>query len=244
MIAMILLASLLVGPGSVVLASAVFRLPEESLKRLTPRVLSFAVGAILGMALLRMLPHALEHGRVEPVLRTALGAILLLFLLERFQILRHCHEFHCQEHSDMPMRIFLGNASHALVDGIALALAFQSGIASGWIFTLALMGHEVPKSLVSLVLLKEGRNKAVAMLWNLIPSFFTCLGAVLASIGLTFMTSLTPYALGAGAAFFIYLALADLVPRHRRTTSKAEATWQATLVLAGSALIWMLPHHG
>ena len=80
MIAMILLASLLVGPGSVVLASAVFRLPEESLKRLTPRVLSFAVGAILGMALLRMLPHALEHGRVEPVLRTALGAILLLFL--------------------------------------------------------------------------------------------------------------------------------------------------------------------
>ena len=243
-ISSISLASLLVGPGSVFLASLVFRLPEEMLRRLTPRVLSFAVGAILGMALLRMLPHALEHGNIEPVLRTALAAILFLFLLERFQILRHCHEFHCAEHADMPTRIFLGNASHALVDGIVLALAFQGGSSAGWVCTLALVGHEVPKSLVSLVLLKEGRDDAVALLWNLIPSLFTVLGALLAAIGLTFVKPMTPYALGAGAAFFLYLALADLVPRHRKTTTKSEALWQAGLVLAGAGLILLLPGHG
>ena len=89
-IAPILLASLLVGPGSVALASSVFRLPEEQLKRLAPRVLSLAVGAILGMALLRMLPHALGHGDPTALMGAVLGAILLLFLLERFRILRHC----------------------------------------------------------------------------------------------------------------------------------------------------------
>lgn len=244
MISTILLASLLVGPGSVFLASQVFHLPEDTLKRLTPRVLSFAVGAILGMALLRMLPHALVQGEVHSVLRTALAAILFLFLLERFQILRHCHEFHCAEHADMPTRIFLGNASHALVDGIVLALAFQAGSSAGWICTLALLGHEVPKSLVSLVLLKEGREDAVAFLWNLIPSLFTVVGALLAAIGLAFVKPMTPYALGAGAAFFLYLALADLVPRHRKTTTKSEAIWQAGLVLAGAGLILLLPGHG
>lgn len=244
MIAKILFASLIVGPGSVILASLVFRLPEQVLKRVTPRVLSFAVGALLGMALLRMLPHALEHGAVVQVLRTVLGAILLLFLLERFRVLRHCHEFHCQEHAELPMRIFLGNGSHAIVDGIALALAFEAGNASGWIFTLALVGHEVPKSVVSLVLLKEGRNDAVALLWNLIPSLFTLIGALLTALGLVFMRPLTPYALAAGAAFFLYLALADLVPRHRRTTTRSDAIWQALLVLAGALLILMLPRHG
>lgn len=243
MIYPVLLASLLVGPGSVFLASLVFRLPEATLKRLTPRVLSFAVGAILGMALLRMLPHALEHGGTLPVLRTVLAAVLFLFLLERFQLLRHCHEFHCSEHADMPMRIFLGNASHALVDGIVLALAFQAGSSAGWICTLALIGHEVPKALVSFVLLKEGREDAVAFLWNLIPSVFTIAGALLATIGLVFVRPMTPYALGAGAAAFLYLALADLVPRHRKTTTGTEAIWQAILVLAGAALIWLLPHH-
>jgi zinc transporter ZupT len=54
---------------------------------------------------------------------------------------------------------------------------------------------------------------------------------------------ITPYALGAGAAFFLYLALADLVPRHRRAAEKSEAVWQAALVVAGAALIWFLPAH-
>jgi zinc and cadmium transporter len=239
-----LVAALLVGPGSVLLASQVFRLPEELLRRLTPRVLSFAVGALLGMALLRMLPHALEHGSPGVVLRTVLAAILLLFLLERFRILRHCHEFHCPEHADMPLRIFLGNASHALVDGIALALAFQAGAGVGWAFMVALVGHEVPKAIVSLVLLREGREDGAAFLWNLFPSLFTPLGALLASAGLAFTAPLVPHALAAGAAFFLYLSLADLVPRHRRSASTGEALWQAGLVLAGALLILLLPAHG
>lgn len=243
-LAPILLAALMVGPGSVALASAVFRLPEERLKRLAPRVLSLAVGAILALALMRMLPHALAHAAPVGLMGAVLGAILLLFLLERFRILRHCHEFHCTEHADLPVRVFLGNASHALVDGIALALAFQAGQGAGWVFALALAGHEVPKSLVNLMLLREGREGGAAFLWILIPSLFTLLGALAAALGLAFVKPLAPYALASGAGFFLYLALADLVPKHRRHTTRGEALWQSALVLAGAALILALPAHG
>lgn len=243
MTATLILASLLVGPGAVLLATPILRFPEEVLRRLTPRVLSFAVGALLGMALLRMLPHALNHAAPLPVLRTVLWAMLGLFLLERFQILRHCHEFHCPEHADLPPRIFLGNAAHALVDGIALALAFQTSVWGGWVFALALLGHEVPKALVSFVLLKEGREDGAAFLWNLLPSLFTPAGALLAHTALFLARPLAPHALAAGAAFFLYLSLADLIPRHRHSTSRGDAVWQAVLVIAGVLLIHFLPTH-
>lgn len=240
----VILASLLVGPGSVVLASLILRFPEETLRRITPRVVSFAVGAILGMVFLRMLPHALEHGSAHAVLATVMGGILAMFLLERFHLLRHCHEFHCHEHGEMPIQLFMGNASHALVDGLALAVAFQSGAATGWILVLVLLGHEIPKSVVSLVLLKEGRENRAALLWNLLPSLFTTFGALLVVSGMHLLGPLIPYVMGVGAAFFLYLALADLVPKHRRITRLADASWQAALVLAGAILIYALPHHG
>lgn len=242
--ASIILAALLVGPGSVALASLILRFPEETLRRITPRVLSFAVGAILAMVFLRMLPHAMEHASAHAVLAMVLGGILAMFLLERFRLLRHCHEFHCQDHAEMPIQIFTGNASHALVDGLALAVAFRSGSATGWILVLALLGHEIPKSVVSLLLLKEGRGNGAAFLWNLLPSLFTILGALLALTGMHFLGAFVPYVMGIGAAFFLYLALADLVPKHRRNTSMKDACWQAVLVVAGAGLIYLLPHHG
>jgi zinc and cadmium transporter len=240
----VLTAAFLVGPGSVALASLILRFPEATLRRFTPRVVSFAVGAILGMVFLRMLPHALEHARPHTVLATVLGGILAMFLLERFRLLRHCHEFHCQEHAELPLQIFMGNASHALVDGLALAVAFQSGSGTGWILVLALLGHEIPKAVVSLVLLKEGRAIGAALLWNLLPSLFTVLGALLALMGMHFLGRFVPYVMGIGAAFFLYLALADLVPKHRRNATLGDACWQAALVLSGAALIYLLPHHG
>lgn len=237
----ILIASFLVGPGAVVLAAPILACPEQALRRLAPRVLSVAVGALLGMALLRMLPRALALAAPLPVLRTALWSMLALFLLERFRILRHCHEFQCQEHADLPPRIFLGNGAHALVDGIALALAFQGGLLAGWMSALALLTHGAPKALVSLMLLKEGRESGAAFMWNLVPSLFVPVGAVMSQAFLALARPLAPHALAVGAAFFLYLSLADLIPRHRRTQSTADAIWQAVLVLGGVLLIQAVP---
>jgi zinc and cadmium transporter len=144
----------------------------------------------------------------------------------------------------MTLKIFLGNASHNLVDGLALATAFQASASLGWIMSLALLSHEIPKSVVSLVLLKEGKEKAVAFIWNLTSSAFTLLGALVSVLALSFLQRITPFALAAGSAFFLYLALTDLVPRQRRRMERKEALAQAGLVLAGALLLWILPHHG
>lgn len=240
-----LLAALMVGPGSIALGSLVLRLPEARLQSLSPRVLSFATGALLGMVFLRMLPKALQGQAVQPILGTTLAVILILFVLERLRVMRHCHEHHCAEHADMTVRIFLGNAVHNLVDGLALALAFQASGALGWITALALLGHEIPKGLVNLLMLKETATAAVSILWNGLASIFTVIGALIAALAFPLVAGSVPFALAGGAAVFLYMALADLVPRHRRRMSLPEALLQSGLVLAGAGLLALLshPHH-
>src|SRR6476469_9768858 len=46
------------------------------------KLVSFAVGALLGAVFLELLPHALEHGSTGSVMATVLGGLLLLFPLE------------------------------------------------------------------------------------------------------------------------------------------------------------------
>ncbi len=139
----ILIASFIVGPGAVVLAHQSLRLPEGMLQKLTPCILSLATGAILGTVFLHTLPQALEKQAPGPLLATVLAVILALFLSERMQFLRHCHQFHCPEHAEMASTTFLGNALQNLAAGMALATVFQTSLFCGWIMTLALLGHEI-----------------------------------------------------------------------------------------------------
>src|SRR5437588_6253899 len=55
------------------------------------RLVSFAVGALLGAIFLELLPHALEHGSTEHVMLTVLTGLLLFFLLEKLVLWRHSH---------------------------------------------------------------------------------------------------------------------------------------------------------
>jgi zinc and cadmium transporter len=235
-----LLSGLLVGPGGVLAAVLILRLPESLLERVTPRILSFATGALLGMVFLRMLPRAVELGQIRPVLALVLAAILGLFLLERLNITRHCHERKCPEHADMGVRIFAGNAAHNLVDGMALALAFQASLPMGWLMTLAILGHEIPKSLVNLLLMRESSDHTTAVLWVGLASLFTVFGGLLTLLAAQLFLDKIPYLLALGAAVFLYMALADLVPRHRRKLELGEALTQSGAVLLGAALVFGL----
>lgn len=232
-----LLGALLAGPGAVVFATLFLGLPEESLERFTPRLLSFATGALLGMVFLRMLPEALEAGGIRPILMAVLAGLLALFLLERLRITRHCHERQCPEHAGMGVRVFTGNAAHNLVDGIALALAFQASIPTGWIMVLALLGHEVPKNIMNILLMRESASREGAVLWVGLASLFTAFGGLATMLAIQGFLHAVPVALALGSAVFLYMALADLVPRHRQRPVNREAMLQAALVLLGAGAI-------
>ena len=66
------------------------------------RLVSFAVGALLGAVFLELLPQALETGSAERVMLTVLVGLLGFFLLEKLVLWRHAHGH--DAHDDMPTR--------------------------------------------------------------------------------------------------------------------------------------------
>lgn len=237
-----LLGGLLAGPGAVALAAWFLRLPDHLLERYTPRILSFGTGALLGMVFLRMLPKALETAGTRPMLRMVLATLLVLFFLERLRITRHCHERKCPEHGAMGVRVFTGNAAHNLVDGMALALAFKTSLSMGWITVLILLGHELPKSVINILLMQESADRTTAVLWVGFANSFTVIGGLFTLLAVQVFVKAIPMSLAMGAAIFLYMALADLVPRHRQRLPTREAWIQALLVLGGAALLATLGH--
>ena len=128
----ILLFCLLGGVLSV-LAAAVFLLLNEALRsRLLPHTVSFAIGALLGAALLGLLPHALE-GVDGTDFHAITGAVLLglfgFFLLEKMVLWRHCHTDHCEVHApeghghkqSTGTMVLIGDGLHNFLDGILIA---------------------------------------------------------------------------------------------------------------------------
>ncbi|MGH8678247.1 MAG: ZIP family metal transporter, partial [Burkholderiales bacterium] len=86
-LALTLLGSL----GGLLLASALLLFNDRVRVRLIAWLVSYAVGTLLGVALLDLLPQALETLAAIRVLATLLGGILLFFILEKLVVWRHCH---------------------------------------------------------------------------------------------------------------------------------------------------------
>jgi zinc and cadmium transporter len=91
--------SLIGGVLSVLLAAIFLILPENVRAVAVPRLVSFAIGSLLGAAFLALLPHALESGHgIDPhnIFMTVLLGVLMFFLLEKLVIWRHCHNDVCE----------------------------------------------------------------------------------------------------------------------------------------------------
>src|SRR5437868_2916804 len=81
------------------LAASLFLLAPDSLRaRVLPHLVSFATGALLGAALLGLLPHAIESagaGATHNVGLALLIGLLIFFVLEKMVLWRHCHQEVC-----------------------------------------------------------------------------------------------------------------------------------------------------
>ncbi|MDV3239189.1 MAG: ZIP family metal transporter [Gammaproteobacteria bacterium] len=256
----ILLFSLLGGVLSV-LAAAVFLLFSERLRaRLLPHFVSFAIGALLGAAFLALLPHALEGPGVEDlhiITGTVLLGVLGFFLLEKMVLWRHCHHTDCEvhapddghghvhEHAGHQVNhaagtlILIGDGIHNLVDGVLIAAAFLTDIHLGIVTSLAVAAHEIPQEVGDFaVLLHSGFSRARALLYNIIASLTTLIGAGLAYYSLREAEAALPYILAVAASSFIYIAVADLIPGlHKRLEVRATAQ-QVVLIAAGVLTIY------
>ena len=231
------------------LAAALFLVLKESQRNhLLPHLVSFATGALLGAALLGLLPHALaaqagDDMHVIPM--TVLLGLLGFFLLEKMVLWRHCHHDHCEVHAPTPdihhrstgTMILVGDGLHNFLDGVLIAGAFLTDIHLGVVTSLAVVAHEIPQEVGDFaVLLHSGFSRSRALFYNVAASLTTVIGGVLAYYALQDVEAALPYVLAVAASSFIYIAVADLIPTlHERV--EVRATLQQILLIAGGIAV-------
>jgi zinc and cadmium transporter len=226
------------------LAASIFLLIGDGLRvRLVPWAISYAVGTLLGVALLALLPQALGVLPPARALGTLLGGVLTFFLLEKLVLWRHCHDSHeCEVHtSSAASLVIVGDAFHTFVDGAVIAAAVLTSIPLGITTALAVATHEIPQEVGDVaILLRAGYSRMRAFTLNLLSGVGGILGAVAMLAASQSIPNLLPYVLAFAAGNFLYIAMADLIPDLHRGGVEGGPIRQLLLITAGVATIVVL----
>ena len=134
----------------------------------------------------------------------------------------------------------VGDTFHNFIDGILIAAAFMVDVKLGIVTALAIIAHEIPQEVGDfLILLHSGYSKKQAFIFNLVSSFATLVGGLMAYFALQAVQSVIPIILGLAASSLLYVAVADLIPGlHKRTELKATIS-QVLLIALGVGTIWL-----
>jgi zinc and cadmium transporter len=222
--------------GGLVAASTFLLLGDSIRLKALPWAISYAVGTLLGVALLALLPQALDHLPPERALGTLLAGVLAFFLLEKLVLWRHCHDTdECAVHtSSAASLVIVGDAFHTFVDGTVIAAAVITSIPLGITTALAVATHEIPQEVGDVaILLRAGFSRGRAFLLNLLSGIGGILGAAGMLAASQSMPNLLPYVLAFAAGNFLYVAMSDLIPDLHRGGLEGGPFRQLLLIGAG-----------
>jgi zinc and cadmium transporter len=249
------------GIASATFAGLFLLVPEHTGLRLLPHFVSFATGALIGAALLGLLPEAMES--VGPGGAHGIGAAMVLglgvfFVIEKLVLWRHSHSqernqghhHHGQGHDGhghdhnrdgaAGILVLIGDSVHNALDGILIAAAFLTNVPLGLVTTLAVAAHEIPHRVGDFaILLHAGMSRPRAMLLNMATGLASVVGGVVAYFGLSKAQQALPYALAVAAAGFLYIAVAGLIPGlHRRADPRTSLAQVILMTLGVGVIAW------
>lgn len=222
--------------GGLLVASTFLLLGDGLRVKIVPWAISYAVGTLLGVALLALLPQALGRLPASTALGTLLAGVLAFFLLEKLVLWRHCHDEHgCEVHtSSAASLVIVGDAFHTFVDGTVIAAAVVTSIPLGITTAIAVAAHEIPQEVGDVaILLRAGFSRTRAFMLNLSSGLGGILGAVGMLAASQSMPNLLPYVLAFAAGNFLYIAMADLIPDLHRGGIEGGPVRQLLLIGAG-----------
>ena len=221
-----------------------------------PTLVSYAVGALLGVAFLDLLPHIFRESKhPERVAAFVLAGILFFFVLEKLLLWRHHHHHSAEEqaeaeeemrhtghdHGRSGWMIVFGDSFHNFTDGVIIAGAFLADVKLGVVTSLAIIAHEIPQEIGDfLVLLHSGFGRRRALLWNAVSGLSAVVGGFIAYFALSAVTGWLPEILAFAAASMIYVAVADLIPGLHRKTGMADSLMQVIFIALGVGSIWAI----
>ena len=220
--------------GGVLVASALLSFSDKIRNAIVPWLVSYAVGTLLGAALLVLLPEALAHLSPKTVLGSLLAGIMLFFVLEKLVLWRHCHTHDCEAHGIAAPMVIVGDAFHNFLDGVVIGTAVRTSVPLGVSTALAVATHEIPQELGDMaILLHAGYSRQKALVLNLLSGASAVLGAVVAVLALEWVPQVNQYVLSVAAAGFLYVAMADLIPDLHRGRIDSKTFRQLALTVAG-----------
>lgn len=232
--------SLLGSFGGLLLASSLLLFKDPVRLRLLPWLISYAVGALLGVALLALLPEALESLPASRVFGALLGGILLFFVLEKLVLLRHCHTDECLVHTAAAPLVILGDAFHNFIDGATIGAAVLTSVPLGVNTAIAVAAHEIPQEVGDVaILLASGYSRRRALLLNGVSAAAGVAGTLLAFGTVGALPQSRPYILAMSSASLLYIAMSDLIPGLHRSHVDRGAIRQVLLIAAGIATVVM-----
>lgn len=250
---MLLLVLASVGVVSALSLVGVFFLSvgEARLKRILFFLVALAIGALLGDALLHLIPEAFESGmKPASISLLAITGIVSFFIVEK-ALRWHHHHYEAVEDAvahDLPDEtprhigrlVIISDAFHNFLDGVIIAASYLVSIEVGVATTLAVMLHELPQEIGDFgVLLYAGYSRKQALILNLLSALTAFAGAVLVitfrAVPDSFIAGVLPFAAGS----FLYIACSDLVPElHRKRPG--NFAWELLGMGVGIGVMYLL----
>jgi zinc and cadmium transporter len=233
--------SLLGGLGGLVIAASLLLFNAKLRAWLVPRLVSYAVGALLGVSLIELLPEAINAVGTRAVFSTLLLGILTFFVLEKLALWRHCHTQECDVHQSTATLVLIGDAAHNFMDGAVIGAAVLTSVPLGISTAVAVLAHEIPHEVGDFaILLNAGFSRKRALIWNATAEATGVVGAAVAFFTIDTLPGLSPYLMAFASASFLYVAMSDLIPDLHRGAFDDSPVRQVILVSAGIATVLLL----
>jgi zinc and cadmium transporter len=224
--------------GGLLVASSLLLFTHSARSRLVPWLVSYAVGALLGVALLALLPEALASLKPANVFGTLLAGIMAFFILEKLVLLRHCHTDECHVHSSTAPLVIIGDAFHNFMDGAIVCAAVLTSVPLGVNTAIAVAAHEIPQEVGDVaILLAAGYSRGRALMLNVVSGASGLVGALVAYGAVEIIPGVRPYVLAFSSASLIYIAMSDLIPDLHRGQVDSNALRQVALIALGIGTI-------
>ncbi|EKD48082.1 MAG: hypothetical protein ACD_65C00128G0002 [uncultured bacterium] len=216
---------------------------KEKLKSILLFMVAFSAGALLGDALLHLIPESIEeNGFSNSISLYVIAGILIFFILEKIVHWRHCHEISCDSHPHhLATMNLVGDGVHNLIDGMVIAGSYSVSIELGIATTIAVILHEIPQEIGDFgVLLYAGIKPKKAIIYNFISALSAIIGAIIALAIGSHAENFTSIIVPLTAGGFIYIAGSDLIPELHKEVKLSKSFVQFIAILMGIGLMMLL----
>ncbi len=236
-------------------------LSQSRLTKLLPYLVALAAGAMLGNALLHMVPHSLErslnhsapsvistpHKHEHKHIHGHAGLNVILLLLAGFLSIFAIdlglisNSQKSNSNRSLGYLVLVSDGLENFMDGIVIGTTFMIDPALGVATSIAIFLHEVPMELGDFaVLTNSGFTARKALLLNFGSALLNVGGVLLAFVAASFTDSFTALATPLAAGAFLYLASAGLIAKLRSDEFQANKAGLFAMVLLGLFLMYLI----